>query len=50
MSALEMRGPSIDPDRWRQIEALATELNPDQTLWLSGYFAGLSDAARRRSA
>lgn len=38
-----------DPEQWRQIETLATSLAPDQAIWLSGYFAGLSRSLRESS-
>src|SRR5690606_17376468 len=31
---------------WRQVEALASTLAPDQAVWLSGYFAGLGHSLR----
>lgn len=35
-----------DPEQWRQVEALASTLAPDQAVWLSGYFAGLGHSLR----
>lgn len=47
MTAREFPGPGLNGDQWRQVEALAQSLSPQQMLWVSGYFAGL-DAAQRR--
>ncbi|MGN6548346.1 MAG: assimilatory sulfite reductase (NADPH) flavoprotein subunit [Pararhizobium sp.] len=34
------------PEQWQKIEQLAATLEPDQAIWLSGYFAGLSQSLR----
>ena len=36
----------IPEDRRNQLQQLATELNREQLLWLSGYFAGAAAATR----
>ncbi|HXW29925.1 MAG TPA: assimilatory sulfite reductase (NADPH) flavoprotein subunit [Xanthobacteraceae bacterium] len=46
MTAIEFTPPALTAEQWRQIYALATSLNPDQALWISGYFAGISHQAR----
>jgi sulfite reductase (NADPH) flavoprotein alpha-component len=46
MTAIELSGPSLNEEQWRQIRAIATALKPDQALWLSGYFAGYADGGR----
>jgi sulfite reductase (NADPH) flavoprotein alpha-component len=45
MTASDLPGPGLTQDQWEQIRALAAALGPKQALWVSGYFAGLSDAA-----
>lgn len=34
------------PEHWSAIEAMGATLGPDQAVWLSGYFAGLSRSLR----
>lgn len=46
MTLLEFNGPGLSEEEWRTVRAVATQLKPQQALWLSGYFAGLADAAR----
>jgi sulfite reductase (NADPH) flavoprotein alpha-component len=46
MTAIEFIAPALTAEQWRQINALATSLRPDQALWISGYFAGVSHQAR----
>lgn len=38
--------PGLTAEQWQQIAAVAVSLTPEQTLWLSGYFAGLGQRAR----
>lgn len=40
--------PDPDAEQWRQVEALASTLAPDQAIWVSGYFAGLGRSLRAR--
>jgi sulfite reductase (NADPH) flavoprotein alpha-component len=44
MTVSELPGPSLTQEQWEQIKTLASALAPKQALWVSGYFAGLSDA------
>jgi sulfite reductase (NADPH) flavoprotein alpha-component len=37
-------------DQWRQVEALARTLTPEQARWISGYFAGLDTGLLRTGA
>ena len=46
MTAIEFSPPTLTAEQWQQINALATSLRPDQALWISGYFAGVSHQAR----
>jgi sulfite reductase (NADPH) flavoprotein alpha-component len=46
MTAMEFTLPALTTEQWRQINALATSLKPDQALWISGYFAGIGHQAR----
>ncbi len=41
----ELPGPALTVQQWEQVKALAATLSPKQALWLSGYFAGLEQAA-----
>jgi sulfite reductase (NADPH) flavoprotein alpha-component len=50
MTASELPGPGLTQDQWEQIRTLAGALGPKQALWVSGYFAGLSDAAQAGQA
>ncbi|UEM07713.1 assimilatory sulfite reductase (NADPH) flavoprotein subunit (plasmid) [Skermanella rosea] len=46
MSDSEHRGSGLNEIQWQQLMALTTSLNPAQTTWVSGFFAGLDYAAR----
>ena len=46
MSDSEHRGSGLNEAQWQQLKALTTSLNPAQTTWVSGFFAGLDYAAR----
>lgn len=46
MSASEFPGPGLTVEQWGHIRALAASLTPQQTMWVSGYFAGFDDAQR----
>jgi sulfite reductase (NADPH) flavoprotein alpha-component len=46
MTKLEFPGSALTTDQWEQIDRLATSLNHEQAIWISGYFAGLSHQAR----
>ncbi|MGB3864801.1 MAG: hypothetical protein WBA29_04130, partial [Xanthobacteraceae bacterium] len=46
MTRLEFAGPGLSSDQWERINDLAVSLQPAQALWLSGYFAGVGQAAR----
>src|SRR3569623_272395 len=43
-------GPALSEDQWQQISSLATTLAPEQATWSSGYFSGVSDSFRLRTA
>jgi sulfite reductase (NADPH) flavoprotein alpha-component len=40
---------ALSLDQWRQVEALAETLTPEQARWISGYFAGLDAGLLRGS-
>lgn len=42
---LESQGSVLAPDQWERVSGLATSLSPEQAMWISGYFAGLSHQA-----
>jgi len=46
MTKLEFPSSTLTTDQWEQIHRLATSLNPEQAIWISGYFAGLGHRAR----
>jgi sulfite reductase (NADPH) flavoprotein alpha-component len=46
MTKLEFPGSALTTDQWEQMDRLATSLNHEQAIWISGYFAGLSHQAR----
>src|SRR6185312_10020680 len=46
MTKLEFPGSALTTDQWEQVDRLATSLNHEQAIWISGYFAGLSHQAR----
>ena len=50
MTLTEFPGPGLSEEQWGLIRALAVSLSPEQMLWVSGYFAGHDDGARRRTA
>ncbi len=50
MTLLEFNGPGLSEEQWKAVRGVATALKPQQALWLSGYFAGLADAARPEAA
>ncbi|MBV1692037.1 assimilatory sulfite reductase (NADPH) flavoprotein subunit [Novosphingobium sp. G106] len=46
MYASDLPGNPLTLEQWRQVEGLTRSLNPMQTNWLSGYFAGLDAGLR----
>jgi len=50
MTLLEFNGPGLNEEQWKTVRTVATQLKPQQALWLSGYFAGLADAGRPDAA
>jgi sulfite reductase (NADPH) flavoprotein alpha-component len=46
MSDTEHRGSGLNETQWQQLKTLTASLNPAQTTWVSGFFAGLDYAAR----
>jgi sulfite reductase (NADPH) flavoprotein alpha-component len=46
MTKPEFTGPGLSADQWHRIDALAADLTPEQAIWISGFFAGLSHSAR----
>src|SRR3954454_14852998 len=46
MSDSEHRSSGLNETQWQHLRALTTSLNPAQTTWVSGFFAGLDYAAR----
>lgn len=46
MTKLEFPNSTLTTDQWEQIDGLATSLNHEQAIRISGYFAGLSHRAR----
>src|SRR5690606_34758438 len=46
MTAFEFPGPGFTADQSERLSGLATTLKPGQTLWISGYFAGIDYSAR----
>lgn len=46
MTKSEYPSSTLSNDQWEQINLLATSLNHDQAIWISGYFAGLGHQAR----
>jgi sulfite reductase (NADPH) flavoprotein alpha-component len=50
MTKLEFPGSALTTDQWEQVDRLATSLNHEQAIWISGYFAGLSHQARSTAA
>jgi sulfite reductase (NADPH) flavoprotein alpha-component len=50
MTAFGGPGLELTNEQWDRIRALAATLSPDQRLWVSGYFAGLGEAARSANA
>lgn len=46
MSKLEFPSSTLTTDQWEQINQLATSLNHEQAIWISGYFAGLGHQVR----
>ncbi|MGD9802797.1 MAG: assimilatory sulfite reductase (NADPH) flavoprotein subunit [Hyphomicrobiaceae bacterium] len=46
MTKLEFPNSTLTIDQWEQIGRLATSLNHEQAIWISGYFAGLGHQAR----
>ena len=50
MTFSEFNGPGLSEEQWKTVRTVATALKPQQALWLSGYFAGLADAARPEAA
>ena len=46
MSDADHRSSGLNEPQWQQLKALTASLNPAQTTWVSGFFAGLDYAAR----
>ena len=46
MSDSDHRSSGLNEAQWQQLKALTASLNPAQTTWVSGFFAGLDYAAR----
>jgi sulfite reductase (NADPH) flavoprotein alpha-component len=46
MSDSDHRSSGLSEAQWQQLKALTASLNPAQTTWVSGFFAGLDYAAR----
>lgn len=46
MTAFDFHGPGLTDAQWQRIKELASTLNAEQALWLSGYFAGLDHGLR----
>lgn len=46
MTAFDFYGPGLTEEQWQRIKELASSLNAEQALWLSGYFAGLDHQLR----
>ena len=46
MTATEFTPIGLTTEQWQQITALAVSLTPGQALWISGYFAGISQRTR----
>ena len=46
MSDSDHRSSGLNEAQWHQLKALTASLNPAQTTWVSGFFAGLDYAAR----
>ena len=46
MSNSEHRSSGLNETQWQHLKALTSSLNPAQTTWVSGFFAGLDYAAR----
>lgn len=44
MTISEFRGPALTEEQWQQIKALATSLDAKQSLWVSGFFAGIVES------
>ena len=41
MSDADHRSSGLNEPQWQQLKALTASLNPAQTTWISGFFAGL---------
>ena len=46
MTTFEFPGPGLTEEQWKRVKHLASTLNAEQALWLSGYFAGLDHGLR----
>jgi sulfite reductase (NADPH) flavoprotein alpha-component len=46
MTKLEFPSSTLTIAQWEQVNQLATSLNHDQAIWISGYFAGFGHQAR----
>jgi len=46
MSAFDFQKLGLTEEQWSRIRELANSLSPEQTLWLSGYFAGIDARLR----
>jgi sulfite reductase (NADPH) flavoprotein alpha-component len=46
MAAAQFPTPNLTETQWQSLRALATELTPEQGIWVGGYFAGYADALR----
>ena len=50
MTAFDFHGPGLTEEQRRRIEELASTLNAEQALWLSGYFAGVDHRLRQEAS
>jgi sulfite reductase (NADPH) flavoprotein alpha-component len=46
MTAAQFPTPNLTESQWQSLRSLATELTPEQGIWVGGYFAGYADALR----
>jgi sulfite reductase (NADPH) flavoprotein alpha-component len=46
MTKVAFPGAGLTPDQWAQVNTLAVSLQPEQAIWLSGYFAGIGQNVR----
>jgi sulfite reductase (NADPH) flavoprotein alpha-component len=46
MTVAPAPGFPVSTTQWEQFQSLAHSLSPEQALWASGYFAGVSQAPK----